>query len=102
MVCFRKCPSEYLDLTGAAPLHLAYYAHLALLYRALMNPATKVAKAMPSSSLRLWFGTALSDFASFTDFMSELNPEDLRGFWGCRTSPFRFTQTLLERQENLY
>ncbi|UQC75251.1 uncharacterized protein CLUP02_01904 [Colletotrichum lupini] len=61
----------------------AYYAHLALLYRALMNPATKAAKAIPSSSLRLWFGTALSDFACFTDFMSELTPLDLRGFWGC-------------------
>ncbi|KAI3556415.1 hypothetical protein CABS01_03812 [Colletotrichum abscissum] len=79
----KESPSEDLDLTGAAPLHLAYYAHLALLYRALMNPATKVAKAIPSSSLRLWFGTALSDFASFTDFMSELTPMDLRGFWGC-------------------
>ncbi|KAL2875826.1 hypothetical protein SGCOL_008973 [Colletotrichum sp. CLE4] len=60
-----------------------YYAHLALLYRALMNPATKGAKAMPSSSLRLWFGAALSDFASFRDFMGELAPEDLQGFWGC-------------------
>ncbi|KAK1463052.1 hypothetical protein CCUS01_08457 [Colletotrichum cuscutae] len=66
----KESPSEDLDLTRAAPLHLAYYAHLALLYRALMNPATKVAKAIPSSSLRLWFGTALSDFASFTDFMN--------------------------------
>ncbi|OHE93549.1 hypothetical protein CORC01_11146 [Colletotrichum orchidophilum] len=65
-----------------APLHLAYYAHLALLYRALMNPATKIAKAIPSSNLRLWFGTALSQFAGFTKFMRSIRPKDLQGFWG--------------------
>ncbi|KAK1716053.1 fungal-specific transcription factor domain-containing protein [Colletotrichum acutatum] len=76
-------PGKAPDISNNAPLHLAYYAHLALLYRALMNPATKVSKAMPSSNLRLWFGTALSDFASFTMFMSELTSGDLQGFWGC-------------------
>ncbi|KAI8200844.1 ncs1 nucleoside transporter family protein [Colletotrichum sp. SAR 10_76] len=65
-----------------APLHLAYHASQALLFRALMSPATNEAKSDPSSSLCRWFGTAVAKFQGFARFMEEVTAEDLQGFWG--------------------
>ncbi|KAI8246534.1 ncs1 nucleoside transporter family protein [Colletotrichum sp. SAR 10_99] len=65
-----------------APLHLAYHASQALLFRALMSPATNEAKSDPSSNLCRWFGTAVAEFQGFAKFMEEVTAEDLQGFWG--------------------
>ncbi|WQF89344.1 hypothetical protein CDEST_14358 [Colletotrichum destructivum] len=75
-------PGKTSGSSNNAPLHLAYYAYLALLYRALMSPATKIAKSTSSSSLCQWFSTALVKFESFTKFMNIISLEDLKGFWG--------------------
>ncbi|KAI7777351.1 hypothetical protein LA080_003747 [Diaporthe eres] len=64
------------------PLHLSYYAYTALLFRALMSPATAEARNDPSSNLCRWFGTAVAEFQAFTRFMDEITSEDLQGFWG--------------------
>ncbi|KAK2756054.1 fungal specific transcription factor domain-containing protein [Colletotrichum kahawae] len=65
-----------------APLHLAYHAYQALLFRALMSPATNEAKNDPASNLCRWFGTAVAEFQGFARFMEEVTAEDLQGFWG--------------------
>jgi NCS1 family nucleobase:cation symporter-1 len=65
-----------------APLHLSYYASQALVYRALMSPATKAARADPSSNLRRWFRDARGEFAGFATFMTQVGAADLNGFWG--------------------
>ncbi|KAH9227663.1 hypothetical protein K456DRAFT_1775036 [Colletotrichum gloeosporioides 23] len=65
-----------------APLHLAYHAYQALLFRALMSPATNEAKSDPSSNLCRWFGTAVAEFQGFAKFMEEVTAEDMQGFWG--------------------
>ncbi|KAF3810976.1 Transporter aclS [Colletotrichum gloeosporioides] len=65
-----------------APLHLAYHAYQALLFRALMSPATNEAKNDPSSNLCRWFGTAVAEFQAFARFMDKVTAEDLQGFWG--------------------
>ncbi|KAF6823969.1 hypothetical protein CPLU01_11106 [Colletotrichum plurivorum] len=75
-------PERAVGPSHNATLHLAYHAYLALLYRALMSPATNEAKKNPSSNLRRWFGTALADLAGFTRFMATVTAEDLQGFWG--------------------
>ncbi|KAG6358261.1 hypothetical protein INS49_014145 [Diaporthe citri] len=67
---------------AAAPLYLSYYAYTALLFRALMSPATAEARNDPSSNLCRWFGTAVAVFQAFTRFMDEVTSEDLQGFWG--------------------
>ncbi|KAH0489557.1 hypothetical protein TgHK011_009980 [Trichoderma gracile] len=71
------------DGISNCPLHLTYYASQALLYRGLMYPATREAKADPESSLRKWFVPALGEFQSFVRFFDAITDEDLRGFW-CR------------------
>lgn len=68
------------------PLHLSYYAYTALLFRALMSPATNEARNDSSSNLCRWFGTAVAEFQAFTRFMDEVTSEDLQGFWGRRKS----------------
>ncbi|KAJ0271674.1 hypothetical protein COL940_010906 [Colletotrichum noveboracense] len=70
------------------PLHLAYHAYQALLFRALMSPATNEAKSDPSSNLCRWFGTAVAEFQGFAKFMEEVTAEDMQGFWGRRKSSF--------------
>lgn len=70
------------------PLNLSYHATQVLLFRALMSPATKEAKATPESHLQQWLSVALSDFRSFTSFMGNISPEELAGFWGRRKSSF--------------
>ncbi|ERT01309.1 hypothetical protein HMPREF1624_02552 [Sporothrix schenckii ATCC 58251] len=65
-----------------APLHLSYYAAVALNFRALMSPVTKSAKHDPQSSLRRHFGSAIKEFGFFTDFMHGISPECLNEFWG--------------------
>ncbi|UKZ57462.1 hypothetical protein TrVGV298_011319 [Trichoderma virens] len=67
------------------PLHLTYYATQALLYRGLMYPATRAAKANPESNLRKWFISALAEFQSFVYFFNSITEEDLRGFWYARS-----------------
>ncbi|KAL6887354.1 permease for cytosine/purines, uracil, thiamine, allantoin domain-containing protein [Trichoderma longibrachiatum] len=71
------------DGISNCPLHLTYYASQALLYRGLMYPATREAKADPESSLRKWFVPALGEFQRFVCFFNSLTEHDLRGFW-CR------------------
>ncbi|KAF9878854.1 ncs1 nucleoside transporter family protein [Colletotrichum karsti] len=75
-------PAEALGPSNNAPLHLAYYAYLVLLYRALMTPATKEAKMDSSSNLHRWFETAVRDFEGFLGLIEAVTPEDLQGFWG--------------------
>ena len=58
-----------------------YYAAQVLAFRALMYPATRLAKATPNSSLRQWFGAALGELESFTSFVHGMTEEDLQGFW---------------------
>lgn len=65
-------------------MHLAFFAAVALLFRALMSPVTKAAKRDPDSNLRRHFSNAVKDFGSFTDFMNEITPASLHGFWGLR------------------
>ncbi|KAL7811658.1 permease for cytosine/purines, uracil, thiamine, allantoin domain-containing protein [Trichoderma gracile] len=71
------------DGISNCPLHLTYYSSQALLYRGLMYPATREAKADPESSLRKWFVPALGEFQSFVRFFDAITDKDLRGFW-CR------------------
>ncbi|KAH6668152.1 putative Zn(II)2Cys6 transcription factor [Plectosphaerella plurivora] len=65
-----------------APLHLSYYATQTLVYRALMSPATKAARADPSSNLRRYFRDARVEFSGFATFMTQVGGADLNGFWG--------------------
>nr|XP_036579908.1 fungal specific transcription factor domain-containing protein [Colletotrichum truncatum]KAF6787664.1 fungal specific transcription factor domain-containing protein [Colletotrichum truncatum] len=78
-------PERAVGASNNAPLHLAYYAYLALLFRALMSPATTEAKKDTSSSLRRWFRTAVTEYQGFTTFIDAVTAEDLQGFWGRRT-----------------
>ncbi|KAJ9646860.1 hypothetical protein H2204_000552 [Knufia peltigerae] len=64
------------------PLHLAYFAVQIILFRALMTPASMVAKYSPKSSLQRYFGAAMGQVGVFLAFMDGLTPEDLRAFWG--------------------
>lgn len=91
-----KSPSkEGRQLTvETAPLHLSYYAYEALLFRALMSPATNEARNDPSSNLCRWFGTAVAEFQAFTEFMDEVTSEDLHGFWGRRKSGLHTIQSV--------
>ncbi|KAF4482828.1 Transcriptional activator protein DAL81 [Colletotrichum fructicola Nara gc5] len=75
-------PERTTGSSNNAPLHLAYHASQALLFRALMSPATNEAKSDPSSNLCRWFGTAVAEFQGFAKFMEEVTAEDLQGFWG--------------------
>ncbi|EHK44883.1 hypothetical protein TRIATDRAFT_139428 [Trichoderma atroviride IMI 206040] len=81
--CLALGPERGQDVASNCPLHLTYYAAQALLYRGLMYPATRAAKANPESNLRKWFIHALGEFQSFVSFFSSISEEDLRGFW-CR------------------
>ncbi|KAH6609810.1 hypothetical protein Trco_003156 [Trichoderma cornu-damae] len=81
--CLALGPERGQDVASNCPLHLTYYSTQALLYRGLMYPATRAAKANPESSLRKWFVPALSEFQSFVCFFNSITEEDLRGFW-CR------------------
>ncbi|KAM0483754.1 hypothetical protein ACHAPX_002250 [Trichoderma viride] len=81
--CLALGPERGQDVASNCPLHLTYYAAQALLYRGLMYPATRAAKANPESSLRKWFIHALSEFSGFVNFFNSIGEEDLRGFW-CR------------------
>ncbi|PTB50692.1 hypothetical protein M431DRAFT_94416 [Trichoderma harzianum CBS 226.95] len=81
--CLALGPERGPDTISNCPLHLTYYATQALLYRGLMYPATRVAKANPESNLRKWFVSALTEFRGFVDFFNSITEEDLRGFW-CR------------------
>lgn len=65
-----------------APVHLGYYAAVALNFRALMSPVTKAAKQDPQSSLRRYFRSAINDFRPFIDFMQAISPECMHAFWG--------------------
>lgn len=69
-------------MTG--PLHLAFHATQVLLFRSLMHPATKMAKATPGSNLRQTITIALKELEYFTTFMSRITKEELDGFWGRR------------------
>ncbi|KAI8270405.1 ncs1 nucleoside transporter family protein [Colletotrichum sp. SAR11_239] len=71
---------DYSLTTGSS--NNAYHAYQALLFRALMSPATNEAKNDPSSNLCRWFGTAVAEFQGFARFMEEVTAEDLQGFWG--------------------
>ncbi|KAL2275404.1 hypothetical protein FJTKL_02087 [Diaporthe vaccinii] len=75
-------PERATGPSNNVPLHLSYYAYTALLFRALMSPATAEARNDPSSNLCRWFGTAVAEFQAFTRFMDEITSEDLQGFWG--------------------
>ncbi|RSL74692.1 hypothetical protein CEP51_011486 [Fusarium floridanum] len=68
--------------TSNGPLHLSYYATHVLLFRGLMYPATKAAKATPGSNLRRWLSTALAEFDNFTAFMAYITDNELTSFWG--------------------
>ncbi|KAL7794421.1 permease for cytosine/purines, uracil, thiamine, allantoin domain-containing protein [Trichoderma ceciliae] len=81
--CLALGPERGQDVVSNCPLHLTYYATQALLYRGLMYPATRAAKATPESNLRKWFVPALNEFQSFVYFFKSITEEDLRGFW-CR------------------
>ncbi|EPE03019.1 fungal specific transcription factor domain-containing protein [Ophiostoma piceae UAMH 11346] len=65
-----------------APVHLGYYAAVALNFRALMSPVTKAAKQDPQSSLRRYFRLAIDDFRPFIDFMHNISPVCMHAFWG--------------------
>ncbi|KAL2684532.1 hypothetical protein Neosp_005610 [[Neocosmospora] mangrovei] len=73
--------------TSNGPLHLSYYATHVLLFRGLMYPATKAAKANPGSNLRRWLSTALAEFDNFTTFMAYITENELTSFWGRPTEP---------------
>ena len=77
-----------------APVHLSYYAAVALNFRALMSPVTKAAKQDPQSSLRRYFRSAIDDFRPFIDFMHSISPECMHAFWGLR----KYTWLKLGRQ----
>ncbi|KAB8073584.1 hypothetical protein BDV29DRAFT_135180 [Aspergillus leporis] len=62
-------------------LHLSFYASQVLLFRDLISPATREARATPESSLRQWFSPVLIEFRSFASLMNALTEEDLEGFW---------------------
>lgn len=68
------------------PLHLSFYAAEVLLFRALMHPATRTARAATDSNLRRWFPIALADFQTFTAFVENISIQDLQGFWIRRKS----------------
>ncbi|KAI9150605.1 transcriptional regulatory protein [Paramyrothecium foliicola] len=74
-----------------APLHVSYFAAQALLFRGLMHPATKRAKASPASSLRRWFPDALAEFEKFVNFMTTVTDNDLASFWVRRESHIQKT-----------
>lgn len=71
-------------MISVGPLHLSYFAAQVLLYRALMFPATKEARADPNSSLRNWFPYAVQEMEAFVAFMDTVTDGDLQGFWGRR------------------
>lgn len=64
------------------PLHLTYYASQVLLFRALMFPASKAARADPNSNLWRWFNTAIHDMKKFVEFIDGITEGDLQSFWG--------------------
>ncbi|OAA35740.1 nitrogen regulatory protein OTam [Beauveria brongniartii RCEF 3172] len=64
------------------PLHLMYHAAKVLLFRAILSPATKAARADPNSSLRRNFQEAVYEMQQFATFMDEVTEGDLQGFWG--------------------
>lgn len=76
-----------------APLHLSFYAAVALNFRALMSPVTKATKQDPKSSLRRFFNVAVKDFSPFIEFMNIISPECLHAFWGLRR--FLFSRPIL-------
>ncbi|KAF7585302.1 hypothetical protein BBP40_011298 [Aspergillus hancockii] len=80
--CLGIRPSDSpLSALNNIALHLSFYASQALLFRSLMSPATREARATPDSNLRRWFSTALMEFRSFASMMSTLTEESLEGFW---------------------
>ncbi|KAL6863604.1 permease for cytosine/purines, uracil, thiamine, allantoin domain-containing protein [Trichoderma novae-zelandiae] len=93
--CLGLGPERGQDAVSNCPLHLTYYATQALLYRGLMYPATRAAKANPESSLRKWFLSALSEFQRFVYFFNSITEEDLRGFW-CRLQHIEAAYQLLQ------
>lgn len=65
-----------------------------------MYPASKEARADPTSSLRRWFPYAVNEMEQFVSFMETVTETDLRGFWGRRK--FYFTQqTHIDQLANL-
>lgn len=65
-------------------LHLAYYATIILLFRALMAPASQEAKHNSVSSLRRYFGEALEEATLFSKFVDSITQDDVEAFWGRR------------------
>ena len=61
-----------------------YYATKVLLFRAILSPASKEARADPNSSLRRNFHEAVHEMDIFAAFMDEVTEGDLQGFWGRR------------------
>jgi hypothetical protein len=61
-----------------------YHAAKVLLFRAILSPATKAARADPNSSLRRNFHEAVFEMQQFATFMDEVTEGDLQGFWGRR------------------
>lgn len=80
--CISHCRARAEYLPG--PLHLSFYACQVLLFRGLMYPATRAAKATPGSNLQRWLSTTLSEFEQFANFVNHITGEDLNGFWGRR------------------
>ncbi|KPM35108.1 hypothetical protein AK830_g11468 [Neonectria ditissima] len=76
-----KCLAVGPETPRNGPLHLAFHATQVLLFRGLMSPATREAKATPGSNLRQWLTIALAQFTVFTTFMSDITEEELSGFW---------------------
>lgn len=64
-----------------------YHAAKVLLFRAILSPATKEARADPNSSLRRNFHEAVHEMQQFATFMDEVTEGDLQGFWGRRKLP---------------
>ncbi|KAH7120265.1 fungal-specific transcription factor domain-containing protein [Dactylonectria estremocensis] len=76
-----QCLAVDKDTRHNGPLHLSFHATQVLLFRGLMYPATREAKATPGSNLRQWLTAALAQFKVFTAFMGEITEEELTGFW---------------------
>lgn len=61
-----------------------YHAAKVLLFRAILSPATKEARANSNSSRRRNFNEAVYEMQQFATFMDEVTEGDLQGFWGRR------------------
>jgi hypothetical protein len=62
-------------------LHLAFFAAKFLVLRALMSPATSVAKSDTTSRLRQHFEAAMSAGEEFMTFIAQIQMADIYAFW---------------------